>query len=367
MLEAFDSSSLKHSTTILVVEDDAEIQRLLQDVLGGAGYHVLVTDSGKSALEFVEQQAIDLLLLDLLLPDMDGYTVCQRMRESSQSQLPIVMLTAVTQPQGIARGLRLGADDYIRKPFLPDELVLRIERILSRHREMLKLTTENGALHNMIELTKRDLESAKNETQTEVVLRRELLHNVTTHMQSLCAIIEAEVRKLPAGGERDAVQRIRGRVRGAALVYQISEALQTDPVAIGDVIRTTASALKSIYRPWRRITVTVEGPSVALPPVLAAPLAMVVNELITNCFKHAFPENRFGTITITYSSINQQFKLNIADDGVGFDVEQASTGNGRTATTQLVEGIGGSIGWQSSSTGTHVQVRVPLPSEAADA
>ena len=358
MTEREEAFAIPQTTTILIVEDDPPIQALLNDVLESAGYNTITTEYGCAALDIVEQESVDLMLLDVMLPDIDGHEVCRRLREHHLESLPVVMLTAVTQTESVVQGLR-SADDYIAKPFIPEELLVRIQKILRQRQELLARTNENAALHDMVDLIQRDLQAANMRSETESILRRELLHNVTTHLQSLSAIVEAEIRKLPPGIEREAVQRIRGRVRGAAMVYQVSEALGADPAPIGEIVRMTASALKSIYRPWKRITMTVKGEPVELPAAVAAPLAMVVNELVTNCFKHAFPENRFGAITIEYALERSEFWLVVADDGVGLPLESAG-GSGRTTVTQLVQALQGVVEWQSDGAGTRVRLRLPI-------
>ncbi len=348
-----------HTATILIVEDDLTIQQLLHDVLKMHGYNVVVSGEGAAAIATLESELIDLVLLDVTLPDMDGYSVCQHIRAGISPHLPVIMLTALTQPQNAVTGLRAGADEYLTKPFFPQELLLRIEGLLRHRQEQLMLDSENGALRTMLELVHRDLDIARQQTQAEAIQRRELLHNVTTHIQSLTAIIDAEIRRLPPGGERDAVQRVRGRVRGAALVYQVSEALQGDTAIIGDIINMTASALKSIYRPWKRIVINVNGPQLELPVSLVSPLAMIVNELVTNCFKHAFPDNRFGTIDISFRQENMQFLLMIADDGVGMSSD-AAHGRGCATVTQLANSIGGTAEWNALQQGTCVSLQLSL-------
>ncbi len=342
--------------TILAVEDDLSIQELLNDVLQAAGYRVVLASTGEEGLEALDADAVDLMLLDVMLPDISGYEVAKRARKATSAELPIIMLTAHSQPQQIVRGLN-SADDYVTKPFFPNELLQRIRNLLRRQHNTRELANENAALNNMLDLTRRELAASKEESRSEGLLRQELLHNVTVHMRSLTNIVDAELRKLPPGPEREPVQRIRGRVRGAALVYEVSEILREDPVAFDEVLRTTAAALKSIYRPWKRIVVTVEGGPAPLPPAIAAPLAMVANELITNCFKHAFPDNRFGAIDVTYGLDDTSFALAVRDDGVG---ASGDPGAGRAVVRQLIEGLGGTIEWHTD-TGTRIQVIVPVP------
>ena len=284
--------------TILVVEDDEEIQQLLRDLLEGSGYNVLVAGTGGAALELCANTAVDLVLLDVLLPDMMGYQVCQEIRGGALAEMPIIMLTALTRPDQVNEGLLKGADDYVKKPFNPSELKLRIDRQVQRYKALGARETEYAAITEVLELTRRQLAGARGIAQSEATLRQEFLQKVTTHFGALTGVIEAQIRRLPPGTARDAVQQIKMRVRGAALVYEVSAALQVDPAPIGDVIRTIVTALKSVYRPWKRVKVVVSPAEVMLPSTVAAPIAMVVNELVTNCFRHAFPENRFGAIDV---------------------------------------------------------------------
>lgn len=350
----------RQPATLLVVEDDPDIQSALQHLFILAGYRVLITATGTAAIQLLEREHVDLIVLDLMLPDGNGYEVCEHVRQSEIAPTPIVMLTALTQPKHVLQGLEAGADDYVKKPFVPDELLLRVRRLLQRQDELRSVEHEAIRLRDMLALTQRQLEVSQNETTIEAMLRREFLHNVTTHMQALSGIVEAAVRKISPGPEREIVQQLKSRVRSAALVYEISEALQDDPVEIGNLVRTIASALKSVYRPWRRVMLSVEGEPLNLPLAIASPLAMIVNELVTNCFKHAFPDNRFGKVEIRYSVRADAFTLEVADDGVGFDVAQTAPGRGRMTVNQLAQSLGGHVEWQSSDTGTRSRLSIPM-------
>lgn len=348
--------------TLLIVEDDPDISSLLRDIFTMAGFQVTAALSGAAALDALRDQSVDLVVLDVMLPDMSGYEVCEQIRAEFAESVPIVMLTALTQPDNVTNGLQVGADDYVKKPFAPDELLLRVRHLLQRHERVRAAEREADILRSTLSLTQRQLEASQGATQTEVTLRREFLHNVTTHMQALTGIVDAAVRKLPPSTERDVVLQLKGRVRGAALVYEISAALQNDPVEISGVINTIASALKSMYRPWRRVQLNVNGTPAEIPVAVASPLSMIVNELVTNCFKHAFPDNRYGKIDLSYGPVGDLFEVRVDDDGLGFDPAAAAQGMGRPTIIQLVQGLGGSAEWRSGSTGTHVAVRVPLHS-----
>jgi DNA-binding response OmpR family regulator len=119
--------------TILIVEDEPDILEVLQFNLRREGYEIRTAGSGTEALRAVERERPALVLLDLLLPGVDGLDVCRRLRSNPETQdVPIVMVTAKTEESDVVLGLGLGADDYIQKPFSPRELVARVAALLRR-------------------------------------------------------------------------------------------------------------------------------------------------------------------------------------------------------------------------------------------
>ncbi len=115
---------------ILLVEDDRRLAGMVKDYLGGAGFRVTIAETGARGISLYEDQEFDALILDLMLPDMDGLEICQHIRKSSQT--PILMLTARGDVMDRVIGLELGADDYLPKPFEPRELLARLKTILRR-------------------------------------------------------------------------------------------------------------------------------------------------------------------------------------------------------------------------------------------
>ncbi len=115
---------------IFVVEDDLKIAHVLRDYLHAAGYVSEHSDHGQRALERLQTQAFDLVLLDRMLPGIDGVQLCQRLR--SFSQVPVIMLTAMIEEDDKLDGLEAGADDYVCKPFSPREVIARVKAQLRR-------------------------------------------------------------------------------------------------------------------------------------------------------------------------------------------------------------------------------------------
>ena len=129
---------MEKKTHVLVVDDEQYITKLVERTLEDAGYAVTVSNDGNSALAMLAEKEPDLVLLDIRMPELDGYQVLERLRESSD--VPVLMLTAVHEKTAIAHSLGLGADDFIEKPFRPRVLVARIRAKLRRVRGELRHT-----------------------------------------------------------------------------------------------------------------------------------------------------------------------------------------------------------------------------------
>jgi DNA-binding response OmpR family regulator len=115
---------------ILVVDDEPKIAEICQDYLKAAGYQVVIAMTGPDGLSMARRERPDLIVLDLMLPEMDGLDVCRTLRR--ESDVPIIMLTARVEETDTLIGLEIGADDYITKPFSPRELVARVRVVLRR-------------------------------------------------------------------------------------------------------------------------------------------------------------------------------------------------------------------------------------------
>lgn len=118
---------------VLVADDDPDILTLVGFRLERAGYEVLPARDGEEALALALERQPDLAILDVMMPKLDGYEVTQRLRENpATSGMPVILLTARVQEADITRGFEAGADDYIKKPFSPQELRARVQAILGR-------------------------------------------------------------------------------------------------------------------------------------------------------------------------------------------------------------------------------------------
>lgn len=158
---------MSEKAKILVVEDEPDIREILRFNLENEGYKVLVSDSGEKGLRIAEEEKPDLLLLDLMLPGMDGLDVCRKVRTNNElAHCSVIIITAKGEEIDVVTGLELGADDYITKPFSQRVLIARIRSVLRRnaHKE-----TDGSEVINISNLyihpNKREVKYKGNEVQ----------------------------------------------------------------------------------------------------------------------------------------------------------------------------------------------------------
>jgi DNA-binding response OmpR family regulator len=144
------SANVFRKATILVVDDEPHVLRLVRANLESSGYRVLTAADGDEGLREVENALPDLVILDIMMPRMDGYAVCKRIREIST--VPVIMLTARSAQVDLVHGFEVGADDYLTKPFDVTELLMRVQAVLRRSKWPEEVMTRQGFKAGPIEL-----------------------------------------------------------------------------------------------------------------------------------------------------------------------------------------------------------------------
>jgi DNA-binding response OmpR family regulator len=166
---------------VLVVDDDADINESVRAGLVLAGFDAVGAPTGRQALEEIERRSPDLVLLDQMLPDIDGVEICRRLRAAPETKrIPVVFLTARAGQEARIGGLALGADDYIVKPFSLEELVLRIRAVLRRATPVdLQLPPEWVRRRDQFRVWNRyaEIHAARGEWRDCLELSRSILHN----------------------------------------------------------------------------------------------------------------------------------------------------------------------------------------------
>jgi DNA-binding response OmpR family regulator len=168
-------------TRILVVDDEPRYQRLLQINLQTEGYEIITASNGVDALDAVSTKAPDLVLLDIMMPRLDGITTCERIRQFSN--VPVIMLTAKGEEHDRVQGLDIGADDYLVKPFSAIELLARVRAVLRRSQTMLESAQSRFFTHGNLSIDFARAEVCKDEkpaflSATEYRLLIQFAHHV---------------------------------------------------------------------------------------------------------------------------------------------------------------------------------------------
>lgn len=200
------------SQRILVVDDDKEIVRILRAYLQQAGYTVLTAYDGETALHIIRSDRPDLVVLDLMLPDRDGWSITRVVRgDESLAATPIIMLTARVESSDRVLGLNLGADDYVPKPFDPHEVVARVRAVLRRAQDgpALPHIIQIGNLHMDIDRHEVTVDGRSVElTPTEFDLLKKLMES-PGHAFTRLALIEQGLGYSYEGVERTLDSHIR--------------------------------------------------------------------------------------------------------------------------------------------------------------
>lgn len=220
------------SPLVLVVDDEPQMTAIVDFALKTAGFQTVVCHSGRAAWDEFQKRAVDLVILDLMLPDVSGITIAQRIR--AHSGVPIIMLTALGDVEQRVAGLSAGADDYLAKPFSPQELILRAQAIVRRsgaleheepdlHQGDLKIETNTKRVFvkdELVDLTETETKLLRSllARAGEVVPVRTLLNEVwdTTATQGGRNMVKTTVYRLrkklrDAGLSEDAIESVRGR------------------------------------------------------------------------------------------------------------------------------------------------------------
>lgn len=217
-------------TTVLIVEDDDDILQLLMHHLKGAGMDVLSSQDGYEGLSLAKQHLPQLILLDLMLPGLDGLEICRQLKQGTATKtIPIIMLTARSEEIDRVVGLELGADDYVVKPFSPRELILRVRAILRRSmpEPEAEAVWQEGGLHVDLKAHRVEVDGEDTPlTATEFKLLVELIRNrgkVQTrdqlldtvwgyHFEGYARTVDTHVRRLrqKLGPYSERIETVRG-------------------------------------------------------------------------------------------------------------------------------------------------------------
>lgn len=351
--------------TVLVVDDEPLARQMFVDLLETHDYKVVAVARGEEAMSFLGE--VELVLLDAMLPGRDGWSICREIK-ALDPLLPVIMVTARTAPEDVVRTFAAGADDYVAKPFHIAELTARIESRLRVRRAEVAIKRANQQLRELADQNYELYERARRDAEERDLLLRELDHRVRNNLSVILGLLSMERNRRPPRPSAEALASLESRLRSFLLVHEALRRQNYQGVPVKEIAEKLAQRLRNAWDPERRIAVEMSGPTFTLDERQGFALALALNELLTNAFRHAFPDGRTGRIRIRFETDGRDVRVTIADDGTGsasFDVNAQVTGSGRSIVQALVRGeLEGHVDYQPSHDGTEVVLSFPSRQQA---
>ena len=357
------------SEKITVIEDNEDVRNNVKEILETEGYEVSLAENGEIGLEMIRRTQPHLVICDIMMPEMDGYEVLENMRKNPAiASTPFIFLTAKTSKGDLSRGMELGADDYIMKPFTIDELVSRVKMRLERRKEVLERSEQK--LKNITEqlglpVTKEISTPLKTINAMSELIMMEHFNMEKSELVEFVSLINK------AGLE------LRDIVGKTVNYYQIeklsndeeSQSALKEQVTQGskEVISMIVSQIASENQRSSDVMNSLEEADLAIPQDY---FAQALKEVLNNAFKYS---TKGSMIKVLSGIDSNRLKVKITDEGMGMSDDQIANiqafsstsessglGLGLINAKKIIELFNGSISISSKKgIGTTVQISVP--------
>ena len=379
-------SATPHTPDVLVVDDDPRNRKLLEEYLSGAGYKVRLAQDGRSALAEAAEKAPDLVLLDVMMPDLSGLEVCRKLKADPRTRLSqVVLVTALDGTPHRVEGLDTGADDYVSKPVRREEFMAKVRSLL-RARRLLADIEEARATLAIRNAQLEELEALKE------TLSQTLVHDLKNPLAAVLGNLELIERRVDepvlnlVRRSKAAAWRMHQMILNLLDVAALEEGkilLHPEPVDAAALARRACQEMEAAAAP-RGVTLSVDAGAdrndVRGDPAI---LRRVFDNLLGNALEHS-PQG--GTILVNVVSCDEGIEITVADQGPGVPepfrerifekfqrlenrktVPGANRGLGLTFCRLAIEAHGGTI-WVDDAPGGGARFRALLPaSEEAGA
>ncbi|MFN2183642.1 MAG: response regulator [Anaerolineae bacterium] len=376
-MAANESATVPSQPTVLVVEDEPVILEIITSLLQEEQYKVLQAPNGQAALALLEDDRPDLIISDIRMPGMDGFELCERVRTNPDFvQLPFIFLTGRDERADMRRGMGLGADDYLTKPFDPDDLLTAVRVRLSRAAETQAAIARAGSgLQDQI------IQSLTHEFRTPL----SLVVGYTDLLESTGRQLDEDDFESVMHGLHAGSRRLVSLVEDFLLLSKlrtgtIAEEIAQEPLAAvhPDLMVQGVAEQAEGRASARKVTLTVEctAPDVTVR-ISREHLGEIISRLLDNAIK--FSKRDGGQVTLSTRREGGFWVLGVADEGIGIreeahawlfeafqqvdrsQMEQQGTGVGLTIVKGLVEAYGGQIGLESTpGIGSTFSVWLPI-------
>ncbi len=310
---------MKNKRTILIVDDEKTNLKLLSAILTPEGYGILTAESGQEALDIVKKEDPDLLLLDIMMPEMDGYEVCRRLKADKQTRIiPVIMVTALTDKKDKIKAAEAGADEFISKPVDRTELKVRVKsllRIKQYHEELIESFRELEVQNKKL----RELEHMKEE------LTHMVIHDIKNSLFEMSFILQLFMKYKKIFNEKqinflkigiDNCDHMKAMIQNILDIYKMQEgkfSLNKELTYLDEIINQVCEMFRlSLELNDQNLSVFVDDelPVVEIDRIV---ITRVLSNLLYNAIKHT---PRGGDITVRASCSGDDYlKIEVENDG----------------------------------------------------
>jgi signal transduction histidine kinase len=323
---------------ILIVDDTPDNLRLLSTMLAEQNYDVRSVRSGSAALMGVQGQPPDLILLDINMPGMNGYEVCQRLKENPDSRdIPVIFISALNEVFDKVKGFSVGGVDYISKPFQVEEVLVRVENHLKLRQLQVEL---QNSLDHQRELNQRIEELATLEERNRIA--RDIHDSLGHALVALNIQMETALTLWKDDPEKAYDFLVEAKQLGSNALKAVRQSvsdMRSDPLQ-GRVLE---DAIAVLAEEFQRTTGTLPEYQIHLNHPLSQPISTVVyrvvQESLTNICKHA----NATAVNIQIQAVDSMLHLKIQDNGKGFQINANRSGFGLQGMRERVTALGGNL------------------------
>ncbi len=340
-------SSTTAQLTILIIEDDRDSTTLVSHVLLDEGYQALTANDGYKGLALAEEHLPDLIICDIMMPGMDGFSVLRALRNrSSTATIPFIFLTALNQHENMREGMDLGADDYLTKPIRPKELIKAVEARLRRDQQ---LQTEQ-----IQQFAQQLVQVQENERQRIAVALQNRINQTLLGLKLSLNLMETS-----SGRDEQLFEDSRAQLD--KLIYQVESMAQEMHPTILEHLGLMPALRWLIEQYDLDVTLSAETINFRFDAQIEISLFRILQSALDNLARHA--KTRAAQVSLAYT--DSVLRVVVEDHGVGFDLETALH-SGRSAGLigmyERAAVVGGHVEVIShSGQGTRVEVELPLP------
>ena len=312
------AAEFRSDVDVLIVDDNKNNVRLLAEMLRTAGYTVRLANSGALALRSIRAKIPAIILLDIRMPDMDGYEVCRQLKADELTRdLPIIFISILENAGEKVKGFQVGGVDYITKPFSEAEVLARVNTHLALRHAQQRLERHADELEA---LNARLLDEIK-ERERKEMLMREILHRTKNNMTAIHSLLAIESMHIHDKDILRLFHDMQNRIHSMVMVQE--KLYKSQDLAHFDLksyfLDLASQIFVSLQIHPENISLTFEmDTSVTVSPKIAVPCGLILNELLTNALKYAFPDERQGNVTIFFHAPDEAtLEFGVRDTGRG--------------------------------------------------